>query len=478
MCYNETALHDVDGTEIKFCKSYDDYIRNNISIGSSHVNDVAVSWYKYIEIENDKLHRWEDADGYMGLSYKSSDNVLTTFQKLVNQSTASDSSSLIFGLDFRSPDNSSSDNKYIDGLTTSSMEMGDVKKEFADSIKWTYSPSAPPSSSPSSSIPHQFFLEGFHFCDNAVSGNYSMNWIVVVNTGSSCLELPSEFYDSFVSWFDNSTIFNDRDDLPAFSFNVSVDGSDRYYIPLGDLLVTASSIEQEVGAPYVQIANEKEEMRVCVLRGSNIENKDKEIYSSPPVITFGSLVLQSLYFSADYASHRVGIANKLSDDYRRRLDMNNEEGCYPSTVCIEDQIFVPSNNNCRDFSCNKYYFMQSGGDTNACQYNTSNLIGGLIFVLLIALLEIVSFFALQHSGRIVVPSNDYQLVDADIDIVTKSCEFVAISSLDYLVTYVLHWVPITQPRTNAIAAENPHEIAPTVVVDGTETQDNDGLVHV
>ena len=409
----------------------------------------------------------------MGLSY-SSNNEQTTFQKLVYQSTATDSSSLIFGLDFRSSNDSDSD-KYIDGLTTSTMQMGDVKKEFADSIMWTYTAS-------SSSILHQFFLEGFHFCENALSGNYSMNWRVVVDTGSSCLELPAEFYDSFESWFDNSTIFNDRDDLPAFSFNVSVDGSDRYYIPLGDLLVTASSIDQEDGAPYVQIANQKEQMRVCVLRGSPIK-EGNTIYSSPPVITFGSLVLQSLYFSGDYASQRVGIANKLSDAYRRRLDKNNQEGCYSRSVCIEDQIFVPSDNYCRDFSCDKYSFVESGGDTNACQYKTSNLIGGLVFVLLIALLEIISFFALQHSGRIVVPRNEYQSVGADVDILTKSCEFVAISCLDYLVTYVLHWVPIT-PRTNAIAAENggnhhqPHEIAPTVVVDETGTQDNDGLVHV
>lgn len=409
----------------------------------------------------------------MGLSY-TTNNEQTTFQKLVNQSTASKSLSLIFGLDFRSSDDSGSD-KYIDGLTTSTMEMGDVKKEFVDSIKWTYTPS--------SSTLHQFFLEGFHFCDNAVSGNYSMNWRVVVDTGASCLELPSEFYDSFESWFDNSTVFNDKDDLPAFSFNMSVDGSDRYYIPLGDLLVTASSIDQELGAPYVQIANQKERMRVCVLRGSHIEKSKKQFFSTPPVITFGSLVMQSLYFSGDYASHRVGIANKLSDEYRRRLDGNNQEGCYSRTVCKEDQIFVPSDNYCRDFSCNKYFFVQSGGDTNACQYNTSNLIGGLVFVLLIALLEIVSFFALQHSGRIVVPNNDSRLVGTDIDILTKCCEFMAISCLDYLVTYVLHWVPITS-RTNAIAAENgqnhhqPHEIAPAVVVDGTETQDNDGLVHV
>jgi len=405
----------------------------------------------------------------MGLSYHPDTTQTTTFQKLVKQSTASGSSSLLFGLDFRSSDGSDSD-KYIDGLTTSTMELGDVKKEFADSIHWMYFLN--------NSELHTFFLESFHFCGSAVSGNYSMNWRVVVDTGASCLELPSEFYDTFESWFDNSTVFIDRDELPSFSFNLTVDGSDRYYIPLGDLLVTASSIQHEKGAPYVKLANENEQMRVCVLRGSPIE-VNNHFYQSPPVITFGSLALQSLYFAGDYASHRVGLANKLSYDYRRRLDGNNHTGCLSPTVCIEDQIFVPSDNYCRDFSCSKYFFVYSGGDSNNCQYKTNNFIGGLVFVISIAILEIISFLALQHSGRLVTNSSNCRTFS--VNIIMKSCEFAAVSSLDYLVTYVLHWVPITI-RVNSIAAENSgdqalsHDIAPSLVVD--ENQDNDGLVHV
>ena len=116
---------------------------------------------------------------------------------------------MTFGLDFN------------EGPSGSTMQLGGVKEQYSKSLQWFYQPSSFPSN-------HVFFLENITFCGNSLLSNYSNNWPVVVDSGSVCMSLPSEFYDTFLAWLDNSTVISikDLDTLPAISFQLAASNAE------------------------------------------------------------------------------------------------------------------------------------------------------------------------------------------------------------------------------------------------------------
>ena len=108
---------------------------------------------------------------------------------------------MVFGLDFDSDGNSS-------------MQMGGVKKEYSSSLEWYYQATRLVTYSFNQlsmsnnhhygfySKPqyHQVFVENITYCGNSLLSSYSNNWPVIVDTGSVCMSLPSEFYDTFMAW--------------------------------------------------------------------------------------------------------------------------------------------------------------------------------------------------------------------------------------------------------------------------------------
>lgn len=390
----------------------------------------------HISIQNNKLHQWQLSNGDIGLSYCYSDscnNNLTPFQELVQDAVSNDSN-LIFGLDFRSNNNDIPYIKYFDGmnnLINSSMQLGNVKKEFIDTLNWT-------AQSDQSPTYHQFFIENFLFCNNYQLGNYSMNWLVMVDTGSSCLTLPQEIYNNFIDWFNNNTNYDNMYRLPAFKFNLAIDQSSTFYLPLSDLVINQTSIEEEKGAPYVTINNTI--YRLCILQGDAIKDDNNDYYSNPPSIIFGALTLQSIYFAGDYTSKSIGLSNKLSTDYIYQIDnINNKYGCNEINSCGDDQVYIHSSNKCKDFSCNKYFFTISNRDTNECEYNKSTMIGSLIFILLIIIMEIISYFCIQYSAGIIISQDRNS--DKNFDIITKYVGGFFIVFIDFIIIHILKWIP-------------------------------------
>lgn len=376
---------------------------------------------------------------------------LTSFQKIVQNATSEQSlvllnETLMFGLDFRT-EAISAVNKYISPTSVvdsgSSMQLGGIDAAYEGSIVWMRQTTTQPTY-------HEFMVENLDFCGASVLGNYSTTWQAMVDTGAVCLTLPGEIYDSFSAWFDNTTVIEDVSRMPAFSFQIRNGNGTAAtaYIPLGDLLLNVSAIASENGAPYVSLRDPQNSgvvlaRRLCVLRGQEIGNKAYR--SPPPQIVLGSLALQSLYFAADFAQYTVGIANKLSAAYIESFNATNRIGCAAPVQCFGKQYFVYAENRCHDPDCRRYFFTELDKATMTCKYNRSNLIGGLIFIVLIILAEVVAYFVTQYSAYTALESSRL----APIDPLTKYMGLGLTCVVDWAIIHILKWVPA---RSAAVAA--------------------------
>ena len=410
-------------------------------------------------IANEKLHSWDLSDGVIGMSYCLQGTCLqpTPFQNLVKNATESSDSSLVFGLDFRSKNAAA--NQYVAastaGADSSAMQLGGVDAQYAESLLWTVQSTDNP-------LYHQFYVEDLLFCNSQILGNYSQNWQVEVDTGSVCLTLPSEIYDSFTAWFDNSTQIDDVASMPAFSYAVSNGvNTTNAYLPLGDLLINSSAIETEEGAPFVNVrypttTSDVQRMRLCVLRGGDIAHRvggKTEYYTPAPQIVFGSLALQSIYFAADFQDVRVGVANKLSAAFIDGFSATNRVGCAAATVCIGDQEFRASSNSCKDPPCGHYFFTELDHDTKKCIYNHSNYVGGLVFIILIVIAEVVSYFVSQYSAHTALEQGRASSMDP----LTKYVGWSLAYLVDFVVIHVLQWAPSRNANAAVAAANRPEE---------------------
>mmetsp|Transcript_3150 Transcript_3150/g.3403 ORF Transcript_3150/g.3403 Transcript_3150/m.3403 type:complete len:537 (+) Transcript_3150:43-1653(+) len=371
-------------------------IEQTLQVQSIIAENISVLNTVTFKASNPILHNWKNSSGDFGLSYYSNGKYLlfSTFQSLLSSSTAQNSedyNNQTFGLNFHNP---SSSILSIASGGSSSMQLGGVLPKYANSIIWQQQPLSTPSG-------HEFFLDSLSFCGVNLFANYSNNWQVLVDTGSSCLTLPGEMYDTFSSWYSNTTVTNARQ-LPAVSFTLNGHHDTTYYIPLGQLLVAENAIKNEPGAPYVHIGSNVQ--RICVLRGNDIEDNSGNYNSPAPNIVFGSLVLQSIYFAANFQQHSIGLANKLSSSEIQFYSNTSNPSCSKPPVCIGKQVYDISSNSCDDPKCSNYFFTVIDHDSKTCVYNNTAIGFGLFFIVLISLLEFISFFVTQFTASKVAES--------------------------------------------------------------------------
>jgi hypothetical protein len=451
----------LDGTEVRFQADIVNYPCSTkfepVRVGAAAATANA-STSPYLHIDNSALHDWYLGNGVLGQSYcwdgRDYDCAyMTTFQRLIyNASGVSasadyllqDARTLLFGLDLRTED--SGDDKYVAPTTYgnggSAMQLGGFDAQFADRLVWVQQATQDPDY-------HQFILNDLQFCGAQILGNYSTDWNVLVDTGSVCLTLPSDIYDSFDAWQGlNSTVIEDVNALPAFSFQVG-DGanSTTLYVPLGDLLVNETAIDVEQGAPYVRVRDADgsvQQMRLCVLKGESIAYSSagqSTYYTDAPDIVLGALALQSIYFAADFAQQTVGLANKLSNSYINGFSAAKRVGCAPAATCKGDQTFRYATNDCTDPTCARYFFAVLDTDTMTCEPNYDNMVGGLIFIIILALAETVAYFVMQYSA--------YASLEAGrgmpIDPITKFVGAKLSVVVDLIVVYLLNWAPRPRP---------------------------------
>lgn len=343
-----------------------------------------------LDVANPYLHQWLNGSGAMGLSYctLSGNCPYTPFQELLGASTEDSVVNQTFGLDFRNP------NSNISSISSniSSIQLGGAKPEFNESLNWLSQPT------PSTVVYHQFFLKDLQFCGTALLANISRNWPVLIDTGSSCLTLPEEIYDHIAGWFGNDTEVSSLQQLPAlrFQMNLAVGmAAQDLFIPLATLIVNANAIVSEEGAPFVKVLGSSERLRVCVLKGSAIGNP----YNYPaPTIVFGSLVLQSMYFAADFTTASVGLTNKLSADETLFYSDDSNPSCAAPRQCVGDQTYTPSKNACKEPNCKEYFFMDLDAVEHKCIYRSTPYYFGIIFISIIAAAEVASYFLTQYTA--------------------------------------------------------------------------------
>eukprot|EP01031_Cornospumella_fuschlensis_P038967 gene38966-47406_t len=261
----------------------------NASIAGASA-DVFIRYGEYLGLSNSQLHQWYLTAANIGLNYcnPGSCSGLSSFQEILANAATSSQNASVFGLDFQDPSGNSS------------MQLAGIKEEYEDTMQWYESSTRNPSF-------HQIVISEFSMCGAPLLGNYSSTWEVLVDTGSVCLTLPAEIYDNFVSWFDNTTVVDSYDDLPAFSFTVFGSAGTRLYLPLSALVVNDTAIENETGAPLVYSTTQGSS-RLCVLRGSEIINTFGDYSVPPPQISVGSLALRPFYFATDFSTFTTGLA--------------------------------------------------------------------------------------------------------------------------------------------------------------------------
>lgn len=367
---------------------------SQVYIGNAHAF-VNYSIANSLSIQNNLLHPWEYVDGVIGLGYcgdnSCSDNY-SPFQKiLMNSSSLSIgyqyqygqsqplgqniSSDLMFGLDLN-PANSSS-----------SMQLGYIKEDYKNNITWIPQAFVSP-------VHNQLWLYNLQFCGQTLLSNYSNNWQAIVDTGSACLSLPAELYNTLTSWFNVSSETSiSENDLPTISFSLTNNLYHSYVIPLSNLLVNAYDISSDLGAINITVNNVKQSL--CILKSHNIVTNN--VYGSPTII-IGTLALHSLYFAVDFVTNSSALVSKISYQTRQSIIQNNLM-CKPPATCIGEQTFNPQKNSCVLPSCSSYLFTELNELTQTCQYSSTPYGFGVFFIITITLLEFVTFFTLQFTAK-------------------------------------------------------------------------------
>jgi len=456
--------------------------------GNSHVV-VNFSTSNYLLIDNPYLHPWGSSQGDIGMAYCNNGMCLGTsssFQQLLLNDTGGNNTlqHSIFGLDFQAPQHNAGSG--LQGNNNSTMQIGGVSHEYASSMVWL----AQATDSPTY---HEAMIKNLNICGNDLLSSYSNDWPVLVDTGSSCINLPAEIYDTFASWFDTKAV-PDTQNFPALTFSLSIPTDNEnidaaaspssafasvassssssstqqkdqvFYISLASLMVNSTFFEGEPGAPFMYVNQQPQ--KLCVLRGGTILKNDGSgnFLSPPPRIVLGSLALRSLYFGADFTSYSVGFANKLSAVQIKDHVENDALRCLPRAKCIGQQQYSKQSNSCQPPPCDNFFFVLFDSATQSCLYDPNALGAGLFLVILFTIVEATAFFVYQYSAlqalgmvpgsgihatsnggtpRALTRPNTFFKVDPITRFIGKWCT----KPVDYFVTRVLGWVPSSTSRS-------------------------------
>lgn len=456
-------------------------VGNGVNESSSVTTYFTVANTLYID--NPKLHNWTAISGDLGLSYsiytgqpptafellllnategirgKSS---FADYGSLTGSSLLNSTDPVIFGLDI----NVITDNSASLSSSESSLQLGYVDEKFADSMVWYEQATIQPTV-------HSFFLTDLSVCGTNIMGDWGSNWPVLVDSGQVCLLLPNEFYNYLLGWVNTTGDVQDAADLPALSFKmfsndgVSSDDDDSsssttFYVPLENLVMDYTVFDSE-DPPNITIGGVGKSL--CVLRSGSISQGQFDTSYYTPWIVLGTLALRSLYMAADMAAGSVGLANKLNSTQLARYQGDSSSAyCSAPTSCIGQQNYEIYSNKCHEPSCGNFFFTQVDASTQTCTYSSA-LGWGLFIIVMIAAMEISSFFSIQqttvefyrsHFGTLeqsdrVLPMEMevengnpngppvHAMHEFKPDFVTRVLGPLITKAMDFLVVYILKW---------------------------------------
>ena len=391
-----------------------------IQIGESSMVNTSITAAQFLDIENENLHNWNSTDGDFGLSYCYYSNSgacpLTAFQQLLINSTTNlqgndsainaltptggsiipSSVPLIFGIDINTNEQQSIS---IDNNVSSFLQLGSVSPQYTQSMSWFEQPTTWP-------IYHQFFMQDLSMCGVDLMGTLGSNWQAIVDTGQVCLQLPNEFYNSLVGWLDATSDITDASLLPAISFKMieysssskesSSLSSGYFYIPLAHLVIDPNTLDSD--APKLTIGGV--EKQLCILQSGQVSRNSKTLGPySYPLVVLGTMALNAIYFAADFSTGSVGLSSKLNETQAAYYATGpaSTSYCQNPARCIGDQSYDSQINTCNEPSCVNYFFVTVDTATQTCHFTRKAIGWGLFFIIAISMMEIISFFTMQHT---------------------------------------------------------------------------------
>lgn len=201
------------------------------------------------------------------------------------------------GLDFRRDPNSwgASPPTISTPVVNGSMQVGGMLPSMAPHMVWSEK-----TPMPNTLVPlHRVF--DMRLCGAPIFGNYSSNWLTLVDTGSVCLSLPDELFLAIMSWLpaDCANPINGRcrvlphaqaslASLPHITFRMS-ESSPQLALPVGSLVVGTGS-----------------SMTFCIRSSGHPAVDPTILRPEDQKLTFGSLVVASLYTVIDSKTTRLG----------------------------------------------------------------------------------------------------------------------------------------------------------------------------
>lgn len=301
-----------------------------------------------VRAPNKVLHAFPGADGLLGFAYSSlGDGIGAKMLRTVGDSDP------VFSLDLNGEGKESK------------LWVGGIDEQYRDQLVWA---------TPDSYDYHKFIIRDLTVCGVDLIDNFTdYTFHVIVDTGSSCLGLPEELFDSLTSWlpvqcysrsFYPGSIRKDVECvllpdtiplLPTLSFTVASlepgGSAKRLYLPLEDLLIDRS---------------------LCIRRSGVVA--DPILRPTPVVLSFGNRALRSLFTTLHMSTKQVALANKNINQ------KNSDVQCVPRTVCKGMQIASVAYNQCEDPDCYNYYFFKFDDVEKVCYLSsTFHIITAVLF---------------------------------------------------------------------------------------------------
>eukprot|EP00752_Nemacystus_decipiens_P009624 g8599.t1 len=348
------------------------------------------------------LEGWDGSAGVLGLAQFPTADCLSGDSPEVEGSDRSVFSETIDAFQYFALD--LGDEKY-----DSTLEIGGYSGAFSGTdggIQWGEVQTA--------TFPNTWAFSAFDLsvCGRSMMSNVTAFWPAIVSTGSACLGLPEEFFDSLMAWLpveENCPAQVDgapaggmcslapedaAEELPSLSFRLSHHGQ-QLYIPLSSLLLDAEDVEGE--EEETDEGGAGGSRRLCVTREESIRGSGW-VFSTQPVVKFGTLPLRSLYTVVDTDAGRVGLAQKAQEGAGAAQEEAGNASCLPAVECVGMQSFQESSNACEGPACSSFFFTNLDEETMTCKSSGVTKSLAWVFGIFFGITEMAGHFLRAYYG--------------------------------------------------------------------------------
>jgi len=377
------------------------------------------------------LYSWNtltDVDGIIGLSYdqlsltaaNDRNRSVSPFHSLL--STVSDETiGDFFSLDYFN-------NRLL---------LGGIDETWRDSLLWSY-----PAAITLNSY-HSFLLWDLSVCGVNLQSQLLNSNIqplsAIIDTGSTCLSLPAELFDSLITWIpvtcsdspdglqpSDEQVINNKTNIygganndpesrlgSASNSNININPHIRYCWLATDLTtISLPSITFRLSASNINYADNdgRQPQKIIISLNDLLSSTQKSssllqpqrlclvrtdtINSPGNFISFGSRVLTSIITVYSLATHQIGMMN-----YPATIRTPSNNSCIVPIKCVGQQSHNKVYNFCVEPNCSDYYFFTLNKSTHSCQLNSGFHVLAAILIILVLVTELSLNEGIIHTAK-------------------------------------------------------------------------------